>query len=183
MDYLLTNEVRVLAIDPTTKGLGYVVLEGPQGLIDWGIRQTTGESDADKNAACVEIVRDLIDRYRPHALVTEAAASEDSRRCERVRALLDEIRKVARERRVKVLDVTRERIRQAFAPKKDIIAAAIAGRFPELAPRLPRQRTLTMSEQYEMPVFDAMAFAQTFFHFRSRKQLAEERKAIQQMLR
>ena len=33
-----------------------------------------------------------------------------------------------------------------------------------------------MSEQYEMPVFDAMAFAQAYFYFRNRKRLSEERK-------
>ncbi len=72
------------------------------------------------------------------------------------------------------MDLSHSRVERAFAPKK---AAAIAGRFPELAPRLPRTRTLTMSEQYQMPVFDAMAFALTFFYFRNRKRLLEERKA------
>jgi hypothetical protein len=57
-------------------------------------------------------------------------------------------------------------------------AAAIAGRFPEIASRLPKARTLTMSEQYEMPVFDDMAFAQAFFYFRNRKRLLEQRKLL-----
>ena len=77
---------------------------------------------------------------------------------------------------MKVLDFTPERVRKAFAPTKDVIAAAIAGRFPELQPRLPKPRTLTMSEQYEMPVFDAMAFAQAYFYFHNRKRLSLERK-------
>src|SRR2546427_7977218 len=42
--------------------------------------------------------------------------------------------------------------------------------------------TLTMSEQYEMPVFDSMAFAQAFFYFRNRKRLREERKALRSAL-
>ena len=178
MNYLFPDEMRVLAIDPSTKGIGFAVLEGPEQLVDWGVKQV-GE---DKNAECVEIVRDLIERYRPHVLVIENAEDEDSRRRERVRELLDAIRKIAREKGVKVLDVTPSRIRHAFAPKKDVIAAAIAGRFPELQPRLPKERTLTMSEQYEMPVFDAMAFAQTFFYLQKRKRLAHERKAIKEAI-
>jgi hypothetical protein len=50
---------------------------------------------------------------------------------------LDQIRRFAREKRVGVLEVTPARVRHAFAPTKDMIAAAIAGRFPELGPRLP----------------------------------------------
>ena len=40
-----------------------------------------------------------------------------------------------------------------------------------------------MSEQYQMPVFDAMAFAMTFFYFRNRKQLREGRKLLKVALR
>jgi hypothetical protein len=50
---------------------------------------------------------------------------------------LDQIRRFAREKRVGVLEVTPARVRHAFAPTKDMIAAAIAGRFPDLGPRLP----------------------------------------------
>ena len=77
-----------------------------------------------------------------------------------------------------MLEETPERVQRAFVPKKDTVAAAIAVRFPELAARLPKPRTLITSEQSAMPVFDAMAFAMTFFYFRNRKRLGEERKAI-----
>ena len=179
MEYLFPDEIRVLAIDPTTRGIGFAVLEGPERLVDWGVKQA-GE---DKNAECVEIVRELIDRYRRHALVIEDAQDESSLRRERVGELLEDIRRMARERRVKVLDVTPNRIRQAFAPKKDVIAAAIAGRFPELQPRLPKMRTLRMSEQYKMPVFDAMSFALTFFYQTKRKKLSQERQAVREAIK
>ncbi len=177
MIYILPNELRVLAIDPCHRGLGFVVLEGPERLLDWGMRLAEG-TDAEKNAACVAIARNLIDQYRPHALAIEDCSGEDSRRCARARELLEAIRKTAREKRIKVVDFSPERVRRAFAPKKDMIAAAIAGRFPELAPRLPKVRNLTMSEQYGMPVFDAMAFALTLFYFRNRRAVAERRKAF-----
>ena len=49
---------------------------------------------------------------------------------------------------------------------KQEIAIAIAERFPELAPRLPRSRKPWMSEDYRMSIFDAVALALTFFfHF------------------
>jgi len=174
MKYLFPDEIRVLAVDPSTKGIGFAVLEGPENLIDWGIKQVSDE----KNTECVEIVRELIEQYQPHTLVIENTDDESSLRRDRVRELLGEIRQLAREKRVKVLEVTPNRVRHAFAPKKDVIAAAIAGRFPELQPRLPKERTLTMNEQYEMPEFDAMAFGLTFFYLQRRKKLAQERTAI-----
>ena len=30
---------RIIAIDPTTKGFGFAVMEGPEDLIDWGIKE------------------------------------------------------------------------------------------------------------------------------------------------
>jgi hypothetical protein len=57
---------------------------------------------------------------------------------------LDQIHRLVREKRVRVLEVTPARVRHAFAPTKDMIAAAIAGRFPELGPRLPRPRTFNL---------------------------------------
>ena len=80
------------------------------------------------------------------------------------------------------MEETPDRVRSAFMPKKDTIAATVTGRFPELASRLPKPRTLTMPEHSAMPVFDAAAFAMTFFYFRNRKRLGEERKAIRAAL-
>jgi hypothetical protein len=44
---------------------------------------------------------------------------------------------------------------------------AIAKRFPELAPRLPRFRKPWMSEDYRMSIFDAVAMALTLFNFQN----------------
>jgi RNase H-fold protein (predicted Holliday junction resolvase) len=178
MDYILPDELRVLAIDPSTRGLGFAVLEGPHRLLDWGVKQATD----DKNAESVRIVKELIEQYRPHVLVLENVQGNNSRRRSRVRELLQLIREAARRQGVKVMDETPDRVRTAFTPKKDTIAAALAGRFPELASRLPKPRTLTMPEHSAMPVFDATAFAMTFFHFRNRKRLVEERKVIRSAL-
>ena len=58
-------------------------------------------------------------------------------------------------------------MKQAFsesgASNKYEIAVAIANRFPELAPRLPRFRKPWMSEDYRMSIFDAVGFAVSFF--------------------
>ena len=81
--------------------------------------------------------------------------------------LIDDISKLASKRKIKVRRFSRVKVKQAFsesgASNKYEIAVAIAGRFPELAPRLPRFRKPWMSEDYRMSIFDAVALASTFF--------------------
>jgi hypothetical protein len=64
-------------------------------------------------------------------------------------------------------------VKQVFsesgASTKYEIAVAIAQRFPELAPRLPRFRKPWMSEDYRMSIFDAVALAIAFFQFQKEK--------------
>jgi hypothetical protein len=55
---------------------------------------------------------------------------------------------------------------ESGAQTKQEIAVAIAKRFPELAPRLPRFRKPWMSEDYRMSIFDAVGFGLTFFEWK-----------------
>ena len=43
MSRAYTKDIRVLAIDPSTRGFGFAVLEGPNRLIDWGVKETKTE--------------------------------------------------------------------------------------------------------------------------------------------
>src|SRR5437773_8813365 len=78
--------------------------------------------------------------------------------------------------KVRVKSVSRAELKQAFAESgagtKYEIAMAIANRFPELAPRLPRFRKPWMSEDYRMSIFDAVGFGLACFKFESQKKLA-----------
>ena len=55
---------RVLAIDPFSSGVGFVVFEGPHNLIDWGLK-TTRRTD---NGKSVRAIKDLLARFRPDVL-------------------------------------------------------------------------------------------------------------------
>jgi hypothetical protein len=102
-------------------------------------------------------------------LVLEDYAGKDSRRCRRVVELIDEISELAVKRKVKAKTFSRADVKKVFAESgattKQEIALAIAMRFPELAPRLPRFRKPWMSEDYRMSIFDAAALAIAFFQF------------------
>jgi hypothetical protein len=156
---------RILAIDPITRGFGFAVLEGPDVLVDWGLKGTSQWHES-RNAWCLRQVGDLIDFYQPDAVVLEEHADPHSRRCSRIRHLLDGITEVARARGIKARRIPKRRLGRVFSPgraTKYKAALAIAGRFPELVVRLPPIRKPWMSEDARMGIFDAVALALAFF--------------------
>ncbi len=169
MSLLGPAEKRMLALDPTTKGFGFAVLEGPARLIDWGLKQARG----DRNRTCVKRAAELIARYSPHALVVEDTEARGSRRCARVRELTADLRTLALEHNVRFRTISGRKVKKLFAAvgaaTKHQIAVAIAKWFPELDPHLPPIRKPWMSEDERMSIFDAVAFASAFYES-SRKQ-------------
>ncbi len=148
-----------LAVDPTTKGFAFVVLE--EGvLIDWGVRHAGSE----KNRGSIQKLKVLIADYKPDVLVIEDIHDRSSRRLRRVRLLIGQFARAARRYKVVVRRVTRRAVRQHFGANswqvtKHHIALALADRFPELRGRLPRVRKLWMTEDERMSIFDALAMA------------------------
>jgi Holliday junction resolvasome RuvABC endonuclease subunit len=167
------KEKRVLAIDPTTKGFGFAVLEGPAMLIDWGVKKARGE----RNGGCIKHATELIRRYQPGVLVVEHTAATGAQRCSRVRQLIEDLLALASDSRVRTKRVSRRRAQQCFSKTgsatKRQIALALTERFPELEPHLPPVRKLWMSEDERMGIFDAVAFAWAFF-----EPLRKERRAL-----
>ena len=166
MSRAYTNDIRVLAVDPSTRGFGFAILEGPDRSIDWGVKETK----VNKKRRSLRFIAELIHRYQPSVLVVEDYTGKGSRRCRRVRELIEDISKLAVQQKIKVRNFSRLKVKQAFSESgtsnKYEIAIAIAKRFPELAPRLPRFRKPWMSEDYRMSIFDAVALAITFFEKR-----------------
>jgi Holliday junction resolvasome RuvABC endonuclease subunit len=169
MSSVFKNEIRVLAIDPSTRGFGFAVLEGSDRLIDWGVKETK----VDKNRQSLNLIKELINHYEPNAIVVEDYDGKGFRRCLRVQALINSILKLRSNRKVKVKTVSRAEVKRAFSESgsltKHEIAIAIAHRFPELTPRIPRIRKPWMSEDYRMSIFDAVGFALAFFHIKSKR--------------
>jgi hypothetical protein len=154
------NGLRILAIDPMHKGFGYVVLEEPGLLVDWGVAHVRGP----KHSGSIRRLAELVLLYATDAVVIEDP-EVDSRRWARVQRLLADIRVWGEKRGVRVRMLSRRRVRKVFAEwnarTKEEIAAVIADRFPELALRLPPHRKCYMSEDVRMSIFDAAALAVT----------------------
>src|SRR5205809_8046246 len=98
MSRTYAKDIRVLAIDPSTRGFGFAVFEGPNRLIDWGVKETK----TDKNRRSLKLISELMEQYQPSVLVLEDYAGKGSRRCRRVVKLIDGICDLAMKRKTKV---------------------------------------------------------------------------------
>ena len=75
-----TTTKRVFALDPYSRGFGFVVFEGPEHLIDWRLKEARRE----KETRCLQHVAQLIETYHPDVLVIEATHSvSGARACAR----------------------------------------------------------------------------------------------------
>lgn len=100
-----TNEIRVLAIDPSTRGFGYAVLEGAEMLIDWGVKSTR----SDKHREGLTKVSELFDLLRPDVIVLEDLSGKGSRRCERVKKFISGITELAMSAGIKTRSIVAHR--------------------------------------------------------------------------
>lgn len=152
---------RILAIDPTHRGFGFVVLEEPEQLVDWGVRQVRG----DKTRRTIDRVSDLVRRFTPDMLVIEDIDHPDCRRGDRVRELLHALESIAHTWEVRLCRVPVAIVRRRYwavgAMNKDAVARDLVAQYPELESVLPRRRRTWMPEHEGMSVFDALAMART----------------------
>lgn len=148
------RSLRLLALDLTAKGFGFALLDARLGLLDWGFSSCPAADDV----VFLARVSARIDRGRPTALVLENFAPIRGREAAVRRQGL--AIKLAEERKIGLCQVSQKIVQGILGPAtKAEIAKVLAGRFPELRPRIPRQRERWMSEDERMHIFDALALA------------------------
>ena len=156
---------RVLALVPSSRGLGYSVFEGPARLVDWGV----GRIALAKVPDSLKRVDALLSWYVPDVIaLVQLGRDEEVRR----KLAWDHNRRIAalgEERKIRVVRHSTSMIRQCFsqvfgATFKAEIAAAIAKEFPELGPRCPPKRAPWKGQDARMCIFDAAALAITHFY-------------------
>lgn len=164
------NQARILAIDPTARGFAYVVLEGSERLIDWGVSHVSLHS----KRQAIERLDGLLLQYAPDLLVTENWRSRRGAKIARGRGFLRLISTHSERDALPLRTIRRSEVQFVFrtsGKSKHAIAEALARFFPELEDRLPRKRKPWMSEDERMNIFDALSFAVTVF--RSPEALSE----------
>ena len=143
MSQTQNDPTRIFAVDPTTKGFGYAVLETPFRLVDWGLAHVVGE----KESGALARFEELLDQFRPDVVVLEDSSAPGSRRRPRVQKLLGKLQETARERGVAVHAIPRLAVIECFSSldkraTKYSITEHLAETFPELAEKMPKRRKL-----------------------------------------
>jgi hypothetical protein len=146
----------VLAIDPTSRGFAFAVLEAPAFLVDWGERIIPA-----KTGGLIRKVNDLLTYHEPDVLVVEDVTAKGCRRRKRAREEINRMEQLALARGLRVDRASRLAVLRTFAPAKNKyeVALRLAVTFPVLGDRLPRRRKAWMSEDQRMNTLDALGFA------------------------
>ena len=153
----------VLAIAPSTHTVGFAVLHDRHILADWGLKNIEGK----KNASSLSVVERLIGTYEPDMLVFEDVRAKGARRSPRVQELLNQIAAMAKDRDLPVRTFGRQQVMDTIVPygeqTKHTVAEVVAGKFSEqLSTQVPPKRKPWEGENYQMPMFQALALALTF---------------------
>jgi hypothetical protein len=159
-----SKTVRILAIAPLSRGLGYAVMEGPDILVACGNKAIL----RDKNPRALAWVNRFIQFYQPDVLVLPNVTATDTRRATRIKALHRKIVAWAGKQKlqVRLVSVSQVRTQLLGAAKgtKFAVAQTLAEKFPtELGTRLPPKRRPWMSEDPRMDIFDAVGLAVAFW--------------------
>ncbi len=150
---------RVIALDLHPLSFGYAVFEGPDELLDWGIKSFRHGVNAVKVPLDVKLAL-LLDRYGPDVVVIREPRTATLEKIVRIITNLPQCRTIP------VRRISSTVVRRAFpgeSHNKYQIASVIANRHPELSPRLGPRRKFWQAEKYSMSIFDAVAIGIAYF--------------------
>lgn len=156
-----TDEL-VLGLHLIAHGFGWILFEGPNAPLDWGVVE---KKNGDKNAHCLFAIERIIERYHPAVIAHEEYAARPGN--ERVMRLCRSIDSLAVGRNIAVCTLSRSQILALFArfgvKTRHEVATAIATHLEAIRSRLPGKRALWESEKSGIALFSAAAAALAYY--------------------
>ncbi len=160
---------RILGIDPGTRHMGVVVVEGMK-LLSYGVHTLrNGERPHDVIGQAQRIVLGYVARYSPQVVAYEAPLPIATRRGAILQVIADELRERSRELGLEVRSLSAAQVRQAVAKnpqatKLDVARALVQMGFETLRKKLPEKPTRSAlgfrpREKYWLHAFDALGVA------------------------
>jgi hypothetical protein len=167
------RELCIMAIVVRSQRLGFAVLEGALGLLDWRIVYYEKNTDAQIARAKKKIAL-LIHLYTPSVVVLRRTPLDQALNASAVASVARTIRREAARRFIPVMPVKNAGLRGTFnafgVRSREGIASMLAEMFPELAPKLPPERKIWHGEHAIMPMFDAVALAVAYWDHHNARQ-------------
>lgn len=157
----------VYAIYPNANGFGFVFMNGPRNLLDFGIVRINPIC----NFKLLEKIQDSISYFKPTVVILLDPDGKSSRTGKRTRKLLEKISAFAQSENLEVAHISRDQIRDVFENfgviTKFEIAQWLLTEFKELDTRRPKKRRLWTSEDRNQTLFDSLSLALTWYYLNS----------------
>lgn len=154
----------VFAVYPNANGYGFVYMDSPRKLLDYGAVRINPIS----NRRVMERIKRSVDYFRPSIVIVQDPDGKSSRTGRRVRQLIEKIIAYAAELNLPVVQYSRDQIKEVFeqfgAVTKYEIAQVLLKEFKELTLKAPQQRKLWTSEHRYMSIYDSLSLTMTWFY-------------------
>ena len=152
-----TDKVKVLAVDPGTKHMGYAAFEGTE-LVDFGVRSIRQGSLPVILQHVETVVERLVSEKRPYALVYEKNAFSQIRQNYRLVRAIQKIEAVARRHCTRTFAYDPRTVRKVVSGdgniRKQELARCVAIRYPET--RIYLKGRNATQERFWLNAFDAI---------------------------
>jgi hypothetical protein len=150
-----TQPTRILALDVHPRSFGYVVVEGPDKLLDWGVRSHRHKGNS-ADMLTRKRLKPLLELWRPSILVLCSGPSVTQRPHQRRERFLKRIAKEAKNHHVVVrIFGKRPGAERGKRLTKYENARRVAEQFSVLQWKIPPKRKPWESEDYRMSIFTA----------------------------
>jgi len=164
----VSERTRLLALEIRLSKIGFVVLEGPTKLLDWGVGvRWFGRNKRSLKHAVPNRLRALMHLHGPSVVVARWISHYSAPANKRFATILRAIRAECRRDSAEFKALPTRQVQRHFAllghTTKHEIATSLAERFEELSWKLPRPKKSYQSEAPAMLLFDAAATGVTFF--------------------
>ena len=160
------KSLRILSVDVRSAKFGFVVLEGPDALLDFGVRaypRQRGPVLATANRSFLK----LMDLYVPSLTVFRLLPAGPDGRIQRATIVAKALQRSAKRRSIPVRCLSREAVKKFFQGRgfttKYSIASYLADRLRGISWIVPAKRKAWEPESYGMCIFDAAAAGWTHF--------------------
>jgi crossover junction endodeoxyribonuclease RuvC len=156
-----TQHQRILAIDPGTRFMGIALLDNGKLVYHTVKVIAKGRSPQQTLQRAKDAIVQVMDDFEPNIVSVERTFFNQNRNTALLNVLFDEIRSVARRRRLAFVSYAPSTIKKficgnGHADKKQV-AMAVVARFPELKVYLTQDRA--WKERFHHNMFDATALA------------------------
>lgn len=152
---------KVLAVDVRPQWFGYAAFESPNRLLDFGVKRFALRSTGEIGFAT------LLRALHPEVIVLRKISLGTWRDRPLTRGVVRSMLRLSRQFSIQVALVGEARMRDCFITHKlrtkQERASLLARKFPALAWKLPPPRRIWQKEHWNMPIFDAVALAISYF--------------------